>query len=335
MLLDWKSLACLNDADLGLHDIAAVNLACAVGLPGGPTEAQAAECLDRLDHYARAVADYTARRQCDFEARPGYYDRSEGKFRVVMMVSVLQKLFGVRYNTSKIAEGSTHTAAEAFVHGPLVGEGGTCSSMPAVYLAVGRRLGYPLKLVAALQHLFFRWDGRGERFNVEATSDRIDAPPDDHYRRGRFQIDFDQEVYYRFLAPLTPREELACFLVQRGYMWAFAGDYKQALEAIAWCCRAAGTRNRSYEWILVGFLEKLRERIEAARPPNFPAMKVQWPPRRHPWLPEYIERRMVFCEVNEQVLEAPQHQAWWEALRRSPHDRPKHVPVGMELCVTA
>ena len=33
-------------------------------------------------------------------------------------------------------------------------------------MAVGRRLGYPLKLVTTKGHLFVRWEGAGERFNI-------------------------------------------------------------------------------------------------------------------------------------------------------------------------
>ena len=43
--------------------------------------------------------------------------------------------------------------------------------MPILYIAIGRRLGYPLKLVHAHGHDFVRWDEPGgERFNIDATS---------------------------------------------------------------------------------------------------------------------------------------------------------------------
>ena len=61
--------------------------------------------------------------------------------------------------------------------------------MPVLYVAVGRRRGYPLKLVEAPTHLFFRWeDPDGERFNVpevfnvEGTGHGISFHPDDYYR---------------------------------------------------------------------------------------------------------------------------------------------------------
>jgi hypothetical protein len=39
-----------------------------------------------------------------------------------------------------------------------------------LYVAIGRRLGYPLKLVECKGHLFVRWEDAKERFNIEGTS---------------------------------------------------------------------------------------------------------------------------------------------------------------------
>ena len=46
---------------------------------------------------------------------------------------------------------------------------GTCSSMPVLYIAIGRRLGYPLKIVTTKAHLFIRWESAAERFDLEGT----------------------------------------------------------------------------------------------------------------------------------------------------------------------
>jgi hypothetical protein len=153
--VDWKSLALLDDEQLATRDVAAVNLACAAGLPGGPTEEQAAECIDRLDHYARSVAHYTQSHMPHFLAEPSLYG-SEARFRMVCLLRLLQNAFGVRYNTAKIDDGAAFGPADTFIHGALLGSGGTCASLPVVYAAVGRRLGYPLRLVSTWQHEFVR-----------------------------------------------------------------------------------------------------------------------------------------------------------------------------------
>jgi hypothetical protein len=54
--------------------------------------------------------------------------------------------------------------SKVFLHGLLGPERvGTCSSLPVLYVAVGRQLGYPLKLVTAKGHLFVRWEGAESR----------------------------------------------------------------------------------------------------------------------------------------------------------------------------
>ena len=86
-----------------------------------------------------------------------------------------------------------------------------------VVCRIGRRLGYPIKLVLAKDHCFCRWDGPdGERFNVEATSPGFNSMPDEHYRtwpKPITELELNNGWYLRNLAP---REELAFFLQQRG-----------------------------------------------------------------------------------------------------------------------
>jgi len=170
-MLHWKELTGLSDAQLGALDVAEVNLACAADLPGAPDAAQAAECIDRLNHYAKCAAHYTQVRMTEFLNRPQVYRDSEGIIRMVCMVQLLQKQFGVRYNVAKIPENAPFYTEDVFIHGALLGQGGTCASLPVVYAAVGRRLGYPLKLVSAMRHQFVRWDDPdGERFNIEVNN---------------------------------------------------------------------------------------------------------------------------------------------------------------------
>ena len=93
---------------------------------------------------------------------------------------------------------------------------GTCSSLPVLQVAVGRRLGYPLKLVATKGHLFVRWEGAGERFNIEAAGQGVNRFTDDYYRHWPLEITPAEEVAEGYLKSLTPPEELAVFLSIRG-----------------------------------------------------------------------------------------------------------------------
>ncbi len=104
-----------------------------------------------------------------------------------------------------------------FIHGVLDGHGGTCVTMPVLYIAVGRRLGYPLKLVEAYQHLFARWDEPGgERFDFECTCPGFGAVDADHFLERPIPIPAPLRNRGIYLRSLPPREELARFLIERG-----------------------------------------------------------------------------------------------------------------------
>ena len=84
----------------------------------------------------------------------------------------------------KDAEFPLQDVQDLFLHGLVNGTGGTCVSMPVLYVAVGRRLGYPLKLVTTAEHTFLRWENAdsGERFNIEGTCRGYGRETDEHFR---------------------------------------------------------------------------------------------------------------------------------------------------------
>lgn len=94
------------------------------------------------------------------------------------MVTVLQRNLGVEYNPESMTGPADCTDSRSlFLHGLLETGQGTCLSMPVLYVAIARRLGYPVFLVGAKQHLFARWEGDGERFNIECTTRSWCATP--------------------------------------------------------------------------------------------------------------------------------------------------------------
>jgi hypothetical protein len=89
--------------------------------------------------------------------------------------------------------------------------------MPVLYIVVGRRLGYPLRLVRAKEHLFARWEEPGgERFNIESTSRGFSVRDDEFYRKWPKPITDDEVERGFYLRSLRPREELSEFLCNRG-----------------------------------------------------------------------------------------------------------------------
>lgn len=211
-------LLSMPTVELAETDIAVVNLLCAKGLPG-------AENLDipavqaKLDEWAAKVKSETQRHlyRVSDPRYAEHYQYSEARLRAEFIVQCLQEDCGVHYNMEQVRQVDFSKPADLFMHGMVNnGNGGTCSSMPVLYAAIGRRLGYPIKLVLAKQHVFCRWDDGKERFNIEAAGNGgVDYPPDEHYRDWPLPITDTEMKSGEFLRSLSPQEELATFLLQR------------------------------------------------------------------------------------------------------------------------
>lgn len=243
-------------------DIAVANLVCACGLPGiAPLSIE--ECLDWLDVAARTVRLETQRNYYKFLASPVAFNNSQAKFCMVCMVTVLQRQFGVRYNpkwkgltpNSRDPEGFGNDASDLFIHAIIDGIGGTCCSLPVLYVAVGRRLGYPLRLVKAARHLFVRWDDpdgtywhQPDRFNIEATGPGVHLLPDEHYRTWPRAIPDEDVIAGIFLRSLCPREEVAEFLVARGCCLQLNHRVCEAVDALAQAVRLAPGNRYFVAW---------------------------------------------------------------------------------------
>jgi hypothetical protein len=159
-------LLVLPQTDLAHVDIALVNLRCAEGLPGSE-KIDAAAILRQLDAWATLVKVETDRHlyRVKDPRYADHYRHSETYFRIELLLQTLQEDLGVRYHPDRLYSPDASDSRDQFIHGAMdKARGGTCASMPVLYIAVGRRLGYPLELVMARGHLFCRWDdGKGER----------------------------------------------------------------------------------------------------------------------------------------------------------------------------
>jgi hypothetical protein len=334
MSLPLEQLVTLSDAELAPLDVAATNLACAAGLPGAPTPEQEKTCYERLDWFARSAEPYTRRRMREFRSSPHLYDRSEKIFRVVCLIHMLQGQFRLRYNRAKIPQDVPLDTADTFIHGALLGAGGTCASLPVVYAAVGRRLGYPLKLVCTTRHLFVRWDEPGgERFNIEANGTGVNSHSDDYYRTGMYALAPWHERDFRFLRSQTPRMEVANFLLQRGHRWLELGREKEAVRSFVGSC-VLDPGNRAYEDCADVVVDRWNAKLDGLTPPRFPELRMVYPPRRWPGMPEWLERKVIRAEKRDECLLDPANEEWWwRDLREAKGQRPPHVPTSMTVTV--
>jgi hypothetical protein len=241
------ALLALSADELAKVDIARVNLLCVEGLTGSLAKGMD-EPLAQLDRWAERVQAETGRHRYRFERNPAEFEGSEGFFRMLMLGVVLAEDYGVHYHSgwrtgmeqASDTDGFFARADHVFLSGLLGPERrGTCNSMPVLYVAVGRRLGYPLKLVTTKGHLFVRWEGAGERFNLEVTGDGLNRFTDDYYRRWPFEVSDEEVKAEGYLKSLDAAGELAVFLSIRGMCLREAGRWGEAEEAFQSASRLA------------------------------------------------------------------------------------------------
>ena len=235
-----KELLALSPAEIERCDIARLNLLCAEGLRGAEN-LNVESVLSRLDGIAQHVELETRRHYYRFQNNRAEFNHSEGYFRMLLMAVTLQEDLEIRYNSERITPVGVFESNDAFfadsrdvfLHG-LVAEDrrmGTCASLPALYVAIGRRLGYPLKLVPTQNHLFVRWEDSRERFNVDATGRGMNMHDDEHYRKWPMPMPREAEQEFGYLKSMNTSDELTAFLSLRGACLMAAGRTEEAIAA--------------------------------------------------------------------------------------------------------
>jgi hypothetical protein len=320
----WQHYLTLPEEELGRLDIAAVNLQCALGLPGSD-QIDVPSCLQTINNWVPVVRRWTeAAYQQYFVRDPGSFRNSEAFFRIVALVTALQRHCGVRFDPTKVGLGpeAEFDFDEQFVHGVVQGAGGTCATLPIVFASVGRKLGYPIRLACAKRHLFCRWDDprTGERWNMEGTSteEGFDSFPDDHYRKWPAPIqDADEERAFGYLRSMTPRQELANFVAQRGFVLLDHGRDREAVEMFV---RASELTPElvTYRHCILTILAAWKQRLQTRCPRSFPRLDLRLRPDRRRWpsIPWEVEREFIAIESLESVLTDPeQDRLLWQPLR--------------------
>lgn len=259
------SLPTLNDlltmpaSQLARLDLAFRNLLCATGLPD-TNDLDIHACLGTLHGWVDHVKRETDRNLYRFRRAPSEFGNSEGYWRTAMMITILQQDCGVRYDEEARNSNEFLDSSQAFIHGLLMGKGGTCTNMPVLYAAVGRWLGYPIYLVCAKGHFFCRWSSHdgSETFNIEGTNQGINVFPDEHYMNWPATIT-PQEVEHGFyLRNLSAMQELAHFMTVRGHCLQDRKFLPEALVAYAQAHRLSPSEPHHFAMLTTLALEELR-----------------------------------------------------------------------------
>ena len=167
-----------------------------------------------------------------------------------MMCTVLGQDFKVRYDPALTSAEQQNASSQKFFSNPssvfltgCLGESriGTCASLPVLYVAVGRRVGYPMHLVAAKEHLYARWDdGKGTRVNLEAANGGgFTSHQDSHYRSWPRSINALEEKEGGYLQNLSADQTLAVFMSTRAACLRSAGKNADSISAAAAAFRLA------------------------------------------------------------------------------------------------
>jgi hypothetical protein len=250
---------------------------------------------------------------------------------MMVLVTVLQRDLGVHYSPrfNDMPDSQFFAKPEhLFIQGVLQNREGTCSSLPPTFAAVGRRLGYPLKLVTTFRHVFLRWDApHGERFNIECTSQGLVCHPDKYYRQWPKSLSAEQIRRNGALQSLTPRQELAVFVANRGHVCI---ENDALWEAVYAYLHAADldSENWSYSDSLVDAMNQWDRKLNNWMMIGFPPMTVIFPPRGLPNVPLDLERGFCHLIAKDKLLnDVSLQEKWWKPLRRDPGNRPRDLPA--------
>jgi hypothetical protein len=273
---------------LGSYDILELSYCAARGLPG--TEKSDLDAwLAKCDEWAARVRFETCRHLYRFNPKskqpqtPLAYGDSLARFFCYFLLQVLQQDCGVRYHPDRKFKPDFCQPRDVFAHGIMDddGHGGTCASMPVVYVSVGKRLGFPIHLVETRGHLFFRWDDpKGtvirwqnpdlvvrvppDRFNVDGSGEGIAYHDDSFYTEWPEKWTEIDVRHGRFLRSMTAKEELAAFLIERGECFWDLGRHEEALTSYGYARQLVRDDERYNQLHLVRFQQHLQMReIEA------------------------------------------------------------------------
>lgn len=226
----------MTESELGQVDVGEMNLIVAAGLPRSP-DLDRQTYLKMLDEMAARVIHETEAFRPNFRPNPAC--PTEAHYRFYMVAKTCRDCYGLRHFLlpekgsgftgimygDKVTRSQRIDSRNWFIHGLLGPERiGSCASLPMLYAAVGRRLGYPIKIVPSLCHIFVRWDDGVERFNLEGTSpDYINCHPDEHYIDTPKPWTDKQKNCGYFLKSASAKETLAMMLATRGMVLLYSG----------------------------------------------------------------------------------------------------------------
>ena len=237
---------CLSDEELRNSDPLVMNLVVAKGIP----------CFAELDvgHYVRLVDGWAsdirkrlAGAEAQFYRSPADWKNDIRFFRLGIVCWYIDEVLKITY-PDELANAEDRLYADpldVFLNGLIDRRRGSCASMPALHVAIGWRLGWPVSLACANNHLFCRFDDVEVTHNIEATAfgrGGFRSHPDEYYRQ-QYRIPEIAVACGSDLRAVTAREMLGLFIAIRAMHFAILRQMREA-EAGLLLARSLFPQNR-------------------------------------------------------------------------------------------
>lgn len=227
----WQLLD-LSDEDMDKVDVVEMNLAVARGIPG-LENLSVPKFKQIVDGWAHQIELSLPVSELEFKKTPESWENDIRLFRLGVAASFLNDHVGIDYiDEQKTAKAVRYTdPSDLFLHGLIDRKRGTCGNMPALHVAIGRRLGWQVSLAAVRSHSVCRFDDGNVIYNVEAT--KADSV-------GMFAIGSDNDYISRYNLPdeaiacgsdlnsMTGRQMLGYFIALRARHFADTEQWERA-----------------------------------------------------------------------------------------------------------
>lgn len=252
-----KELLALPDKDLGRVDIARMNLLCAAGLPNAEN-IDIEQSLAMMDAWAEVVKKAERKYLPNYYKAPSKYENSLAKFKAITLALTVKEDLKCGYNMELVRSGAMgdmrstrffSDSRDLFIHGFLVRKMGTCASLPVLIVVLGRRCGYPLRLVSSKGHLFCRWEDGREIFNIEVSMQGVDIYPDSYYRTFPNPFTDAERLEEKYLKSFTAVEELSLFMSIRATCLREHNRFREAVMSYETSLRGFPKSNQTRKYI--------------------------------------------------------------------------------------
>lgn len=225
--LTVQELIRLPEKQLAKLDVVTLNLVVARVLEPDIDIASYRRFIDRMAEYVRlqieANEPYFLEHQWDFQGR-------KEKWICTLMWQIITQDFGYGYLKGKLLDLDHTQPWQKFVHGIIQRGEGTCCNLPVLYVSIGRRLGYPIRMALGPQHAYCRWESTdAEPFNFEVINRKgIWFPTDEQVLAAK--INRCPASWQRhFFRSLNAREMLGYFLTLRADVYHATKQFPRAV----------------------------------------------------------------------------------------------------------